>query len=85
MIDHERAQQLTRGAALRLAAAGAAALALGVRPVRAAPTAGERVEAAARAFLKSLSAAARARSRSPARPRLDGSHVRRRGRGGGSG
>jgi uncharacterized protein DUF3500 len=65
MIDHDRAPQLTRGAALRLAATGAAALALGVRPVRAAPTGGDGVDAAARAFLRSLSAAARARATFP--------------------
>jgi Protein of unknown function (DUF3500) len=58
--------RLTRDAALRLAAAGAAGLALGVRPAGAAPidrTAD--VEAAARAFLASLSPAQRARASFP--------------------
>jgi hypothetical protein len=53
--------RLTRTAALRLAAVGAAGLALGVRPARAAPD-GKAVEAAARAFLASLSPAARDRA-----------------------
>jgi hypothetical protein len=54
---------LTRGAALRLAAAGAAGLALGVRSARAAPVVpADDVEAAARAFLASLSPAQRARA-----------------------
>jgi Protein of unknown function (DUF3500) len=58
--------RLTRGAALRLAAGGAAALALGVRPARAAPVVpAEEVEAAARAFLASLSPAQRARASFP--------------------
>jgi Protein of unknown function (DUF3500) len=58
--------RLTRGAALRLAAGGAAALALGVRPARAAPVVpAEEVEAAARAFLASLSPAQRRRASFP--------------------
>jgi hypothetical protein len=58
--------RLTRAAALRLAAAGAAGLALGVRPARAAPVASvDGVEAAARAFLASLSPAQRARASFP--------------------
>ena len=58
--------RLTRGAALRLAASGAAGLALGVRSARAAPVVPvEDVEAAARAFLASLSPAQRARASFP--------------------
>jgi hypothetical protein len=57
--------RLTRSAALRLAAGGAAALALGARPALAAPTDGEAVEAAARAFVASLSPAQRARASFP--------------------
>jgi hypothetical protein len=58
--------RLTRGDALRLAAAGAAGLALGVRSARAAPALPtEDVEAAARAFLASLSPAQRARASFP--------------------
>jgi hypothetical protein len=54
---------MTRGAALRLAAAGAAGLALGVRSARAAPVATtDEVEATARAFLASLSPAQRAQA-----------------------
>src|SRR5919106_4681769 len=52
-VNHER--RFTRPDALRLAAAGA--LALGARPALAAPTDVPFVEAAARAFLASLSAA----------------------------
>jgi hypothetical protein len=55
--DDQFELRLTRGAALRLAAAGAAGLAVAVRPARAART--DRpadIEAAARAFLTSLSA-----------------------------
>jgi hypothetical protein len=58
--------RLDRAGALRLAAAGAAGLALGVRPARGAPL--DRVtdvEAAARAFLRSLSPAQRARATFP--------------------
>jgi len=55
--------RLTRGDALRLAAAGAAGLALGVRPAGAAPVARVAdVEAAARALLASLSPAQRAQA-----------------------
>jgi hypothetical protein len=58
--------RLTRGAALRLAAAGAAGLALGVRSARAAPVVpADDVEAAARAFIASLSPAQRARASFP--------------------
>jgi Protein of unknown function (DUF3500) len=66
-VDDEAFEvRLTRGAALRLAAGGAAALALGVRPARAAPVVpAEEVEAAARAFLASLSPAQRARASFP--------------------
>jgi hypothetical protein len=58
--------RLTRGAALRLAAGGAAALAFGVRSARAAPVVpADDVEAAARAFVASLSRAQRARASFP--------------------
>jgi hypothetical protein len=58
--------RLTRGAVLRLAAAGAAGLALGVRSARAAPVRqADGVEAAARAFLASLSPAQRDRASFP--------------------
>jgi hypothetical protein len=50
-------RRLTRADALRLAAAGAAGLALGARSAGAASTDGAAVEAAARAFLASLSPA----------------------------
>ena len=52
----------TRTAALRLAAVGVAGFALGTRPARAAPTDAADIEAAARAFLASLSAADRDRA-----------------------
>jgi hypothetical protein len=66
MNDDHLEPRLTRGAALRLAAAGAAGLALGVRPLRAAPTDQvEAVDAAARVFLASLSPAQRARASFP--------------------
>jgi uncharacterized protein DUF3500 len=65
MGDDNRPQQLTRSAALRLAAAGAAGLVLGARPARAAPAAADAVEVAVSAFLRSLSAAARARATFP--------------------
>jgi Protein of unknown function (DUF3500) len=55
-------RRLTRADALRLAAAGGAWLALGVRPAGAAPDVGASVEAAARAFLASLSPAGRDRA-----------------------
>ena len=69
MDEDQLERRLTRAAALRLAAAGAAGLALGVRPARAAPTDGAAVEAAARAFLASLS---------PAEPRPSDVPVRKR-------
>ena len=62
MNDDHLEQRLTRNAALRLAAAGAAGLAIGVRPARAAPTETAAVEAAARAFLASLSTSDRGRA-----------------------
>ena len=66
MNDDNLAPRLTRTAALRLAAAGAAGLALGARPARAAAAAApDAVEAAAHAFLNSLSAAARGRAAFP--------------------
>jgi hypothetical protein len=64
--DDHLEPRLTRTAALRLAAAGAAGLALGVRPGRAAPIdQAATVEAAARAFVASLSPAQRARASFP--------------------
>jgi hypothetical protein len=54
--------RLSRAAALRLAAAGAAGLALGVRPARAAPNDAADIESAARAYLASLSPAGRAQT-----------------------
>jgi hypothetical protein len=55
--------RLTRGAALRIAAAGATGLALGVRPAQAAAVdRAAEVDAAARTFLASLSPAQRARA-----------------------
>ena len=65
MDEDQLERRLTRAAALRLAAAGAAGLALGARPARAAPTDGAAVEAAARAFLASLSGANRKRATFP--------------------
>jgi Protein of unknown function (DUF3500) len=62
MNDDLLEPRLSRAAALRLAAAGAAGLALGVRPAQAAPSDAAAVEAAARAFLKSLAPAERARA-----------------------
>jgi Protein of unknown function (DUF3500) len=62
-VDDDRLERrLTRAGALRLAAAGAAGLALGARPAGAAPGDGADVEAAARAFLESLSGANRERA-----------------------
>jgi Protein of unknown function (DUF3500) len=55
----------TRTAALRLAAVGAAGLALGTRPALAALTPAAQVEAAADAFLASLSASGRDRATFP--------------------
>ena len=63
--DDHLEPRLTRSTALRLAAAGAAGLAVGTRPARAAPTTGAPVEEAARAFLASLSPAERARASFP--------------------
>jgi hypothetical protein len=63
--DHHLEPRLTRTAALRLAAVGAAGFALSARPVRAAATDGAAVETAARAFLASLSAADRDRASFP--------------------
>jgi Protein of unknown function (DUF3500) len=60
--DDHLEPQLTRSAALRLAAAGAAGLAIGARPARAAATDTAAVEAAARAFLASLSPSERGRA-----------------------
>jgi Protein of unknown function (DUF3500) len=54
--------RLSRAAALRLAAAGAAGLALGVRPARAAPNDAADIESAARAYLASLSPSERSRT-----------------------
>ena len=67
MNDDHVELRLTRTAALRLAAGGAAGLALGTRPARgaSAPADTAAVEAAARAFLASLSAAARDRASFP--------------------
>ena len=66
MNDDSFDPRLTRGAALRLAATGAAGLAVGVRSARAAPIAtANDVEAAAGAFLASLSPAQRARATFP--------------------
>jgi Protein of unknown function (DUF3500) len=61
----EHPLRLTRTDTLRLAAAGAAGLALGARPARAAATDADAVTAAARAFLASLSAARRAQATFP--------------------
>jgi hypothetical protein len=66
VIDDHLEPRLTRTAALRLAAVGAAGLALGVRPSRAARVdRAATVEAAARAFLASLSPAGRDRASFP--------------------
>ncbi len=62
MDDDHLARRLTRKTALRVAAAGAMGLALGVRPGRAAPSDGAAVGAAARTFLASLTAAQRERA-----------------------
>jgi hypothetical protein len=65
-VDQDQLERrLTRAGALRLAGAGAAALALGVRSARAAPTDRVAVEAAARAFLGSLSQVDRDRATFP--------------------
>ena len=65
MNDDHLEPRLTRSAALRLAAVGSVGLTLGVRPARAAPNDAEQVEAAGRAFLASLSRAARGRASFP--------------------
>ena len=65
MSDDHFYPRLTRPAALRLAAAGMAGLVLDTRTARAAATEVATVEAAARAFLASLSPAARARASFP--------------------
>jgi uncharacterized protein DUF3500 len=65
MNDDTGAPRLTRAAALQLAAAGAAGLALGTPPARAAPATASEIEAAARVFLGSLSAAERRRASFP--------------------
>jgi Protein of unknown function (DUF3500) len=64
-VDDYLQRPLTRVAALRLAAAGAAGLAIGVHPARAAPVEGAAVEAAARSFLASLSPDDRGRATFP--------------------
>jgi Protein of unknown function (DUF3500) len=65
-VDEDRLERrLTRAAALRLAGVGAAGLALGVRAATAAATDGAAVEAAARAFLASLSRDSRDRASFP--------------------
>jgi hypothetical protein len=63
--DDHLERRLTRTAALQLAAAGAAGLALGIRPARAATTPAAAVESAARAFLTSLAPALRDRASFP--------------------
>ena len=65
MNDDHLEPRLTRTAALRVAAAGAAGIALGARPARAAVSDAEAVEAAARTFFSSLSAAQRDRASFP--------------------
>ncbi len=62
MNDDHLEPRITRTAALRLAAFGAAGLALGARPARAASRDVAAVEAAATAFLASLSSALRDRA-----------------------
>jgi hypothetical protein len=62
MNDDLLEPRLSRAAALRLAAAGAAGLALGVRPAHAALSDADAVEASARGFLQSLSPAERDRA-----------------------
>jgi Protein of unknown function (DUF3500) len=63
--DHPLELRLSRAAALRAAAVGAAGLAVGVRPGRAAPGDADAVEAAARALLSSLSPAQRGQATFP--------------------
>jgi hypothetical protein len=55
MDENRQERRLTRSTALQVAAAGAAGLALGVRPAHAAPSAGRAAADAATAFLASLS------------------------------
>ena len=62
MDEDQLERRLTRAAALRFAAASAAGLAFGVRAAQAAPTDGAAVEAAAGAFLASLSGVDRERA-----------------------
>src|SRR5262245_58635471 len=64
-MDVDHAPALTRAAALRVAAVGAAGLAVGARPAAAASTPGDDIARAARAFLDSLPADARARATFP--------------------
>jgi Protein of unknown function (DUF3500) len=62
-VDDDRLERrFTRPDALRLAAAGAAGIAFGARPAHASSSDVPAVEAAARAFLRSLAAADRARA-----------------------
>ena len=65
MSDDNLDPRLTRSGALRLAAAGVAGLALGVRPARAAPSDAASVATAARAFIASLSSDGRDRALFP--------------------
>ena len=65
MNDDHLEPRLTRTAALRLAAAGAAGLAIGAQPARAAAPGTPQVEAAARAFLASLPTSQRNRATFP--------------------
>ena len=62
MNEDKLEPRLTRTAALRLAATGAAGLAIGAHPARAQTSATAEVEAAARAFLASLSPSERDRA-----------------------
>ena len=65
MSDDHLEHRLTRTTALRLAAAGAAGLAIGAQPARAAVPGASQVDAAARAFLASLPPNQRARATFP--------------------
>ena len=65
MNDDHLEPRLTRAAALRLAAVGAAGLAAGAQPARAAAPGTAQVEAAARAFLASLPPSQRTRATFP--------------------
>jgi hypothetical protein len=62
MNDEREQRGLTRAAVLRLAVGGAAGLAIGARPARAAGSDAAAVESAARAFLASLSPSQQARA-----------------------